>query len=146
MIKDERLSKIDAVKASARESAENNKGVNGSKPPASTFIQQQQAIQDLPRLFKALGKQTQSTHGLIQKQLEIMTEYANREVKTDAYEEQFVYIDAQLNQIVLESKVTNQLLARLVALGEQTSKVDVDSLDSTSEMIKNEAYRNVVNS
>lgn len=97
------------------------------------------AIAELPEMFKTFGKQNAAVHRAIKEQTAILQNQLTIQVNQRDWTER---LHERMDAIAIESRVTNVLLAQLVAIHKS---VVVENIDSRQEDIRSDAYHRVLN-
>lgn len=107
--------------------------------PQMSFGQSQEMIQQLPTYFKAVYKQMNHLQQMAKEQLSVSKKHA---AVSENELEWTKLLHDRMDSLLVESRVTNMLLAELIALQRLIIPEDTDEM---REAIRNDAYNKVLN-
>lgn len=109
------------------------------EPSLSTEARNKLVIAELPELFKTFGKQNAAVHRAIKEQTAILQNQLTIQVNQRDWTER---LHERMDAMTIESRVTNVLLAELVAVHKS---VVSENIELSREAIRNDAYNRVLN-
>lgn len=105
----------------------------------ATQARAQMAMAEIPELFKTLGKQQASIYRAINEQTAVIKDQLTTTINQRDWTER---LHDRVGALAVEGRVTNVLLAELVALHKSIVKEDITE---SSEAIRSDAYDRVLN-
>lgn len=107
--------------------------------PPATQARAQMAMAEIPELFKTLGKQQGAIFRAINEQTAVIKDQLKMNTNQRDWTER---LHDRIDALAIEGRVTNMLLAELVAVHKSIVKEDITE---SSEAIRGDAYTRVMN-
>lgn len=111
---------------------------SSEKGSAAMQLRSQMIVAELPDLFKKLGKQNQAVFTAIKEQTAVVENQLKTEINQRDWTER---LHGRLDALAIEGRVTNMLLAELVA----AHKTMAGTIEHSSEHIRSQAYNRALN-